>query len=343
GQLDQLLSGLPDGATILGGPEAFDLYATFGLPIEITRDIVGERGYSVDEAGFQEARLAHSEASTGAETAIYGAGLAVYAELLDQLKAEGKLGDSGVNQDPYGPTQLQAPLLALLRAGERVESAQAGDEIELVLPATPFYIEAGGQVTDTGLITAHAPDQEAPAWQIQVTDTRQPLPGLILHLGQVVHGAPRQGDPARVQIDVERRADIMRNHTATHLLHRELRQVLGAHVQQAGSLVAPDRLRFDFTHHTMPAQDELDRISRAVNAAILDDYALDFSHQPYEQALESGVTALFGEKYDDVVRVVRIGPAGKPYSRELCGGTHVHETGEIGAFRLLSEGSVGAG
>jgi alanyl-tRNA synthetase len=162
-------------------------------------------------------------------------------------------------------------------------------------------------------------------------------------VGQVVHGAPRQGDPAQIQVDVERRVDVMRNHTATHLLHRELRQVLGAHVQQAGSLVAPDRLRFDFTHHTMPTQDELGRISRAVNDAILDDYVLDFSHQPYEQALESGVTALFGEKYGDVVRVVRIGPSDQPYSQELCGGTHVRETGEIGAFRLLSEGSVGAG
>jgi alanyl-tRNA synthetase len=230
------------------------------------------------------------------------------------------------------------PLVALIRDGERVKRARPGDEIEVVLPSTPFYVEAGGQVSDSGLISAGSS-----SWQIQVTDMREPLPGLILHVGRVVEGTPQEGDLARAQVDVERRRDIMRNHTATHLLHRGLREVLGQHVQQAGSLVAPDRLRFDFTHHAMPTQDELDRISRSVNDAILDNYPLDFRHESYEGALESGVTALFGEKYGDVVRVVRVGSADEPYSQELCGGTHVHETGEIGLFHILSEGSVGAG
>jgi alanyl-tRNA synthetase len=336
-QLDQLLAALPDGATTLGGREAFDLYATFGLPVEITRDVAAERGYGVDEAGFQAAMLAHREVSTGAGAEVYGTGLETYAELLAQLKREGALGHGGaVQHDPYGATQLQAPLVALLRDGERVETAQAGDAVELVLPVTPFYVEAGGQVSDTGLVTA-------PGWKVEISDTRHPLPGLILHVGRVVHGTPRQGDLAQVQVDAGRRQDIMRNHSATHLLHRELRRVLGAHVQQAGSLVAPDRLRFDFTHHAMPTPEELRQVSQGVNDAILANYPLDFSHQPYEQALERGVTALFGEKYGDVVRVVRVGPENAPYSQELCGGTHVHETGEIGFFHILSEGSVGAG
>ncbi|MCP4514286.1 MAG: alanine--tRNA ligase, partial [Delftia sp.] len=193
-------------------------------------------------------------------------------------------------------------------------TAQAGDEIELLLPVTPFYVEAGGQVSDSGSIDSA---QEPADWQVQITDTRQPLPGLILHVGQVLQGEPRQGDQATIQVDDQRRQDIMRNHTATHLLHRELRRVLGMHVQQGGSLVAPDRLRFDFTHHAAPTPAELAQISRQVNDVILANHPLDFRHGSYEQALEQGVTALFGEKYGDVVRIVRIGPASQPYSQEL--------------------------
>jgi alanyl-tRNA synthetase len=339
-QLDQFLVGLPSDTKVLSGQDAFYLYATSGSPLEITRDIAKERGYSVDEVGFWTAMEAHRAASRGAEIETYGTGLAAYAELLDQLKTEGSLGDEGVRQDPYGPTQRQAPLVALLHDGQRVQTAQPGDEIELLLPVTPFYVESGGQVSDTGSIVSA---QEPADWQVQITGTRQPLPGLILHVGWVHQGAPRQGEQAIIQVDGQRRQDIMRNHTATHLLHRELRRVLGAHVQQGGSLVTPDRLRFDFTHHTAPTPDELAQVSRQVNDAILANYPLDFRHEPYAQALEQGVTALFGEKYGDVVRVVRIGPASQPYSQELCGGTHVHETGAIGPLRIISESSVGAG
>jgi alanyl-tRNA synthetase len=176
-----------------------------------------------------------------------------------------------------------------------------------------------------------------------VKDVRQPVTGLIVHVGKVQHGEPKLQDKVWVEVDVERRKDIMRNHTATHLLHRGLRQVLGSHVQQAGSLVAPDRLRFDFTHHTMVTEDELDRIAQSANQAILGDYPVKVTHEPYEQALESGVIALFGEKYGDVVRVIRIGDNQDPISQELCGGTHVSATGEIGQLQLISEGSIGAG
>jgi len=327
------------------GDVAFDLYATYGLPLEITRDVASEQGIGVDEAGFKAALEAHRQVSQGGPLATFGEGLAAYADLLETLKAEGKLLADGVTHNPYGELELQGPVLALIRAGERVSSARPGDVVEVVLPATPFYVEAGGQISDTGVI-------EGEGWEIRVTDTRRPLPGLILHVGfvvsaqpngEVITGQPHAGDAAWVRVDAERRRDIMRNHTATHLLHRGLRRVLGMHVQQAGSLVAPDRLRFDFTHPATVTQDELKRIVQSVNDDILSDYSLRITHEPYQQALESGVIALFGEKYADVVRAIRIGDPAAPVSQELCGGTHVRATGEIGAFHIISEGSVGAG
>jgi alanyl-tRNA synthetase len=343
-RLEQLLADLPADTTMLAGEDAFDLYTTYGLPLEITRDVVGEQGYTVDEEGFRKAMEAHREISGGRLLETYGADLPSYAELLEHLISEGRLDAEGVTHDPYSAIRMDVPFIALVRDGRRVKKVGPGDEVEVVLPSTPFYIEAGGQVSDTGYIVSKAQDQEnGPAWQIQVSDTRQPLAGLILHVGRVIEGQPQDGDPAQVQVDGERRMDIMRNHSATHLLHRGLRQVLGGHVQQAGSLVAPDRLRFDFTHHAMVSEDELSRISRAVNEAILGNYPLNISHEPYDEALESGVVALFGEKYGDIVRVVRVGESGEFISQELCGGTHVGSTGDIGLFHIISEGSVGAG
>jgi alanyl-tRNA synthetase len=342
-RLDQLISELPSGTTTLSGDDAFDLYATYGLPLEITRDVASEQGYSVDEDGFQRALKTHRDLSGGSMLEAYGTELAYYAELLNELKAEGKLEAEGVEHDPYGVTRMEVPIVALVRDGRRARAAQPGDEIEVVLPATPFYVEAGGQVSDTGFLTGSDTTRQQPAWKIRVMSMRQPVPGLVLHVGQVVEGQPREEDLAWAQIDVDRRMDIMRNHTATHLLHRGLRQVLGNHVQQAGSLVAPDRLRFDFTHDTMLTQEQLDEITHAVNDVILDNYPLHISHESYAQALEEGVVALFGEKYGDVVRVVRIGDADEFLSQELCGGTHVRETGDIGQFHIISESSVGAG
>ncbi len=351
GRLDQLLAELPVGTTTVAGDDAFDLYATYGLPLEITRDVAGEKGYNVDEDGFQKALASHRDLSGGSMLQAYGAAAAGYAELLNQLQREGQLGPVGVEHDPYSATQSRASIVALVRNGARVQTARPGDEVEVVLSSTPFYVEAGGQVSDKGVIIGAATDQskqgsserDGAMWRVEVLDMRQPVPGLILHVVQVLEGEPQEGDAVWSEVDVERRRDIMRNHTATHLLHRGLRDVLGNHVQQAGSLVAPDRLRFDFTHHKMLSQEELDQITRSVNEAILGNYSLKISQEPYDQALESGVTALFGEKYGDVVRVVRIGESGEFISQELCGGTHVRETGEIGQFHILSEGSVGAG
>jgi alanyl-tRNA synthetase len=215
--------------------------------------------------------------------------------------------------------------------------------VEVVLAATPFYVESGGQVSDAGMLGRYKEGEEEPRWETEIQEMRQPVPGLILHDGAVTRGRLRVDDPVWAIVDAGRRMDIARNHTATHLLHSELRYILGEHVQQAGSLVAPDRLRFDFTHGAMLTQDELDAVEQSVNDAILANYPLAVEHKGYQQALSSGAMALFGEKYGDEVRVIKIGVPEEPFSQELCGGTHVSQTGEIGMFRIVSEGSVGAG
>jgi alanyl-tRNA synthetase len=203
-------------------------------------------------------------------------------------------------------------------------------------------------MADTGMI-ARLPQEAAqgegtPLWEIAVSDTRRPVPGLIVHLGEVHSGRPRVGEPCWALVDADRRWDIMRNHTATHLLHSQLRQVLGTHVQQAGSLVAPDRLRFDFTHSAMLTQDELDTVIENVNDLIIANYPVNVHYENYKDAVGSGAMALFGEKYGEVVRVIRTGwPGLELVSQELCGGTHVTMTAEIGPFLVVSEGSVGAG
>jgi alanyl-tRNA synthetase len=194
-----------------------------------------------------------------------------------------------------------------------------------------------------GILARYEEGDEEPRWEIDVREMGQPVPGLIIHAGAVTRGRPRVDDPTWALVDAGRRMDIARNHTATHLLHSELRYILGEHVQQAGSLVAPDRLRFDFTHGAMLTQDELDAVEQSVNDAILANYPLEVEHTGYQQALSAGAMALFGEKYGDEVRVIKIGVPEEPFSQELCGGTHVSQTGEIGMFRIVSEGSVGAG
>ncbi len=212
-----------------------------------------------------------------------------------------------------------------------------------MLPETPFYVESGGQVSDTGFITRYEGDSDDIIWEITITDTRRPVPGLIVHTGEVMGGEPRAGDPCWAEVDFDRRLDIMRNHTATHLLHRELRNLLGEHVHQAGSVVAPERLRFDFTHSSLLTQDELDTIEEGVNEVILEDLPLNFEQMAYREAIAGGATALFTEKYGDEVRVVEVGWDDDVYSKELCGGTHVAHTGEIAFFHIVSEESIGAG
>ena len=343
--LTELIDGLKaQRKTTVPGADAFKLHATYGFPFELTRDIAVEHGLLVDEAGFRQAMAEHEKISasdrfklTGEET------LAFYANLLEKLKAEGKVGAEGVKQDPYYDTEMESSVVAIVRNGQLVREAREGEEVELVLSTTSFYAESGGQISDTGFI-AHYEDSDAPpTWQFQVTDAHKPVPGLTTHAGQMAGGTARVGDAALSVVDLERRWDIMRNHTATHLLHSELRYVLGEHVHQAGSLVAPDRLRFDFTHPAMLTQEELQAIESSVNDAILANYQVRPEEHSYKEAVAAGAMALFGEKYGDVVRVIKIGEEESPFSQELCGGTHVSYTGDIGSFHILSEGSVAAG
>jgi alanyl-tRNA synthetase len=340
-KLENLLTRLEvDGQSVLDGEQAFDLYATYGLPLEITRDIARELGLEVDEPGFQQAMEAHRLASGAGEAfgPLGGEDVDVYRGLLKELQAQGKLGPQGVEYDPYQWKEVEGLLLGMVRDGTVIEEAVEGDQVEVLLAGTGFYVEAGGQVSDTGTIVG----VEEPRWEIQVTDMRKPAAGVIVHVGKVLRGRPRVGDTAIAAVDAQRRRDIMRNHTATHLLHAELRAVLGDHARQAGSLVAPDRLRFDFTHPQAVTQQELERIEAGVNRHILGNYSLHIQIKPLQKAIAEGATALFGEKYADEVRNITIGEA-EVFSNELCGGTHVDETSDIGLFLITSEGSAAAG
>lgn len=337
------------GKRQIPGDEVFKLYATYGFPKDLTRIIAAEEyGFTIDEAGYQKAFQKHTQISGGAKIGEIAVDmLQTYAGLLDTLKREQKLPDTGVNHNPYNGTEMQSQVVAILRDGEVVERAGEGQKIELVLAATPFYVEAGGQVSDTGQIVAYGPPGQKPGWEMDVTDVQKPVNGLIVHKGILTGGTVKVGDNAWAVVDYERRWDIMRNHTATHVLHRELRRTLGDHVAQAGSLVAPDRLRFDFNHPQMVTQAELNEIEKAVNEAILADYPVSVTHKQYDelkQAIAGGqIMAIFDEKYGDVVRVVRIGGNDRFYSQELCGGTHVNHTGQIGLLHITNEGSAAAG
>jgi alanyl-tRNA synthetase len=332
--------------TEIPGDEVFKLYATYGFPKDLTRVIAAEEyGLTIDEPGYEAAFAEHTRVSGGDKIGEIAVGvLQVYADLLAALKKDGMLPAFGVAYNPYGDLQMKATVLAILRDGQTVGTAAEGQKVELVLSGTPFYVEAGGQVSDTGQIVGD--NQGDPGFEMTVEHVAQPINGLIVHAGIVSSGAIQVGQPVLAQVDAARRWDIRRNHTATHLLHRELRRALGGHVAQAGSLVAPDRLRFDFSHPQPISAAEREMIEAAVNRAILSDLPVSDSQKDYEalkQAIGSGqIMALFGEKYGDVVRVVKIGD-GEVYSQELCGGTHVQRTAQIGELHIVSEGSVAAG
>jgi len=255
-----------------------------------------------------------------------------FTALLNDLQNKEKLSSEGVIYDPYHELDRQVEILAIVRDSQTINSANAGDQVEVVIPETPFYAEAGGQVDDTGTISGDD-------WGMSIYRLRHPAAGIITHVGEVVRGTLRVGDVAIIRVDGSRRMDIMRNHTATHLLHAALHKILGDHARQAGSLVAPDRLRFDFTHPEALTTDQLEQIENFVNEKILDNYPLNITLKPLQQAKEEGAIALFGEKYAETVRTIRIGG----FSYELCGGTHVSETNDIGLFIITNEGSTAAG
>jgi alanyl-tRNA synthetase len=347
--LQNMLDGLSrQKETVLDGHRAFDLYATYGLPFEIARDIAREQGLDVDEAGFRTAMDEHRLASGGGKAmgALGGEDAEFYAGVLRALQADGKLGPEGIAYDPYSSTQVEGEVLALVVNGEVVDSASFGDTVEVILPQTSFYIESGGQVSDTGYIrSASSATTGQPEWEIEIIDLRKPSAGIIVHVGEVVSGQPKAGDKALAQVDMQRRHDIMRNHTATHLLHAALHQVLGQSARQAGSLVAPDRLRFDFTHPEAMTPEQIERVERIVNEAVAGDMAVMPVFKPREEAIKEGAMALFGEKYGETVRTLTIMSDDEHdrYSYELCGGTHLERTSDVGAFLITSEGSAAAG
>ncbi|NPV86069.1 MAG: alanine--tRNA ligase [Anaerolineae bacterium] len=329
-----------EGKRILDGKKTFGLYATHGLPLEISRDVALEEGLEVDQGGFHQAMEEHRFASgAGKEFGpLGGEDVNVYRSIFEQLVSQGKLGAQGVVYDPYHQLNAQGEVLSLVRDGEAVDVVEVGNTVEVVLPSTGFYVESGGQVSDTGSICSI----QSPQWEIKVESVYRPAAGVIAHVGQVVAGQPHVGDMCVAAVDIHRRRNIMRNHTATHLLHAELQKVLGKHARQAGSLVAPDRLRFDFTHPEALTDAQLEQIEAGVNQAILQNYSLKIAHKPLNEAISEGAMALFGEKYADVVRTITIGDE-DILSYELCGGTHVSETGDIGVFIIVSEGSAAAG
>ncbi|MCL6522291.1 MAG: alanine--tRNA ligase [Firmicutes bacterium] len=316
-----------EGRAELRGEEAFLLYDTYGFPLDLMQDMAEEAGLGLDLAGFQAA-LERQRERARADRAARGlrAGDAV-AQLVADLPATRFLG--------YEGTEARARVLAVVVAGEapeRVEEAEEGSEVRVVLDQSPFYAEGGGQVGDTGWLLS----DEA---RVRVTDTQEVGRGVHLHFGRVEAGTLRAGAELEARVDAQRRRAIMRNHSATHLLHKALKEILGEEATQAGSLVAPDRLRFDFTHEGPLDEETLRRVEERVNERILDALPASVQVLPLEEARKTGAIALFGEKYGERVRVVAMGD----YSRELCGGTHVHNTAEIGSFKIVSESSIGAG
>jgi alanyl-tRNA synthetase len=304
----------------------FVLLDTYGFPMELTREIARERGFTIDEEGFEREMEAQRERARAA--AKFGAeGPAAGYDALASLETP-FLG--------YETLTAQTAVVALLRDGGQAESASEGEAVEVVLRETPFYGEAGGQVGDTGEILG-------PHGRVQVNDTQRPAEKLIVHRGRVVEGRIAVNDAVVAQVDEARRLDIMRNHTATHLLHSALRQVLGSHVRQAGSLVTPDRLRFDFTHMEAVKPEELSEIQRIANEKIRADLPVTTRVSSFDEAMKDGVLAFFDEKYGDQVRVVETKEDGERFSGELCGGTHCSATGQIGLFLIVGESSIGAG
>jgi alanyl-tRNA synthetase len=340
--LENLLSDLrKTNSTTLDGHKAFDLYATYGLPFEISRDIAREQGLDVDERGFNEAKEEHAKKSGGGKAMgkLGGEDAEFFAGILKELQANGKLGKDGVEYDPYHGIEIDQftdlEVLALVVNGESVQSASLDDQVQVVLPKTGFYIEAGGQVDDTGFI-------RGADWEIEVVGMRRASAGVIVHIGEVISGQPKVGDKAIAEVNTTRRHDIMRNHTATHLLHKALHTVLSDQAKQAGSLVAPTHLRFDFNHPEAMTPEQIERVEKMVNEAVATDMPVMKQTKSLDEAKKEGAMALFGEKYGDTVRTISIMEDEEKYSYELCGGTHLERTSDIGAFLIVSESSVAA-
>ena len=329
-RLDELLER-HQGAGVLPGDEVFRLYDTYGVPRELAAEVAAGQGLTIDLAGYEQAREAAREIARAASSARFRTGTEDLAGAFAQLAGQAE------RFHGYDHLRLDTHITGIIRDGRLVERAEEGDEVLLMLSETPLYPEGGGQMGDSGVV-------HSDTGRITVHDTRRDTSGVIYHQGVLVSGYVSVNDQARAEVDVARRRDSARNHTGTHLLHASLRSVLGEHVHQRGSLVAPDRLRFDFNHLEAPNPDQLDQVRALVNERVRSDTEVRTRETSIDEARAQGVMAIFGEKYGERVRVVEIpDDAGSIFSAELCGGTHVHDTGEIGSLHILSEASIGSG
>src|SRR5579871_5048058 len=331
--LGRLEEAIATGSKVLGGDVAFTLHDTHGFPVELTEELARDAGVEVDRAGFDKAMAEQRERARAAAKSVRAGDEAAYRALLEQ---EGPTAFVGRGIENY---EVPARVLSVLEGtGDHRDRANADDadadapgrSVEIFLDRTPFYAEQGGQVGDTGTIVTESGIAD-------VYDTQYPLPGLVAHKARL-NGEMTAGQDALATIDIERREAIRRNHTATHLLHAALRAVLGEHVRQQGSLVGPDYLRFDFSHHAQPTREELDEVFALANEAVLTDVDVETTETSRHEAENMGAIAFFGDKYGESVRVVRAGTT----SLEFCGGTHVDSLGQIGPITLLSEGSIGS-
>ena len=313
------------GEQVVPGGEAFALYDTFGLPIELTREIAAARDFTVDVEGF-EAALDRQRRSAREAALLLGGG--------DRPDLAAIAGDHSAFTG-WDNVAGEATPVAILSDGAAAEVIPAGTKAEVILDSTPFYPEGGGQLGDRGRL-------HAAGGVFQVEDT-QAASGAIVHSGVVIEGELRRDDAIRAEVDLAWRGGVTRNHTATHLLHAGLRSILGQHVRQQGSLVADERLRFDFTHLESAARESLDEVEALVNGLIRENRSVEWRMTTYQEAIEGGALAFFGDKYGAEVRVVEIGGDGTPFSAELCGGTHVAQTGELGLVHILRESAVAAG
>jgi len=312
-----------DRAGEISGEDAFRLYDTYGFPVELTKEIAEERGFSIDLAGFdKEMDKQRERARAARETAKLDEKTVTIHPAREVESAD------------YGTLKHKSIIINISVDNEFKETINEGQKASVILENAIFYAEMGGQVGDTGEIFSQS-------GRFSVVNTLRMPSGVVIHQGQVTEGSLSIGDEVEAEVDKERRLDTARSHTATHLLQAALRQVLGEHIQQRGSLVAPDRLRFDFSHLKAVTKEEIDEAQRFVNDKIRQNLPVYDEDIPYQQAIEEGAIALFDEKYGDVVRVLKIGKP--PVSAELCGGTHVIATGEIGLFHITSESSIGTG
>ena len=322
--LDQGMEILEEAIANLKGKElpgdiAFKLYDTYGFPVDLTADIARERNLSVDQDGFEQQMEAQRDRARAASKFGVGEDAAIKTDAVTEFSG-------------YDGVTASGKVIAIYKSGESADSLSDGEDGAVILDATPFYAESGGQIGDSGEIAGEN-------GSFKVVDT-QKSGKANLHLGEVLAGKVKVGDQVTATVDAERRAAIVLNHSATHLMHAALKQVLGDHVQQKGSLVAPDRLRFDFSHYEGVTAEQLQQIEDLVNEQVRRNIPAETKLMSYDEAVDSGAVALFGEKYDDEVRVLRLG---EDYSVELCGGTHVQSTGDIGVFKITSEGGVAAG